>query len=66
MAPSAETAARCWSGHIGRSGASLAAERSLPSQYSLRQQWLALSSCNRDQTSPSAVQMAKTAAAVRR
>ena len=61
-----ETAVRCRSGRIGRSGASPAAERSLLSQYSLLQQWLALPSPHRDQTSPSAAQMAKTAAAVRR
>ena len=54
---SAETAVRCRSGHIGRSGASPAAERSLPSQYSLLLQWLALSSPHRDQTSLLAAQM---------
>eukprot|EP00966_Prymnesium_polylepis_P093606 2166242-Prymnesium_polylepis.1 len=51
VAPSAETAVRCRSGRIGRSGASPAAERSLLSQHSLLQQWLALSSRHRDQTS---------------
>ena len=66
MAPSAETAVRCRSGHIGRSGASPAAERSLPSQYSLLLQWFALPSRHRDQTSPLAAQMAKMAAVVRR
>eukprot|EP00966_Prymnesium_polylepis_P168009 3884535-Prymnesium_polylepis.1 len=66
MVRSAETAVRCRSGHISRSGASPAAERSLRSRYSLLQQWLALPSPHRDRTSPSAAQMAKTAAAVRR